>query len=47
MKRHNCLQVHLGLIGTNNFEKPVNFKVECFINEETEGALTDSCYIIL
>ena len=34
------LQVQLGLIGTYNFG--VNFEVEYFINEETEGALTDT-----
>ena len=36
------LQVQLGIIETYNFWTPVNFEVEYFINEETEGALTDT-----
>ena len=41
MKRHKFTNP----IGTNwdlQFWTPVNFEVEYFINEETEGALTDT-----
>ena len=41
MKRHKFTSP----IGTNwdlKFWTPVNFEVEYFINEETEGALTDT-----
>ena len=38
MKRHKFTSP----IGTYNFGTPVNFEVEYFINEETDGALTDT-----
>ena len=37
------LQVQLGLVNWDlSFWTPVNFEVEYFINEETEGVLTDT-----